>query len=397
MRILAEPTDLPLGPEERLLLEAVRAWGGAAEDLPAAAGGVTDWGRVVTLAAAHRVGTALSQALQRAGCALEPAAAEALQGLAGLEAGAGMVSRALTDDVVRALVQDGLQPILLKGAAVDRLVYPPQLPRTMSDVDLLLDPPQIEAAVDCLSRLGFVRMKAEGDEDDRYHTGMTDRGRIVELHWRFTHLVSFRFDNSRLRARAQPVEIADGIECLAPDFPDLFVHAAHHWVTVNRFSTGLQSLLDLVLLMSRRREHLDADVLIRRAVETRTTGAIFWALLILGEWGGTVVEERALAALRPPGWLVRVGAREVDSSFVHSLSHLGPRGGQPHAWSRLTWHLACTAARNPFAALPAAAFWLLRAPRGAPESAQLQTPLQRVRYLLRPQRWRRLWALVTRH
>ena len=395
MGVLTELGELRIGPEERLLVEAVRACGGAAEGVARAAGSVTDWDRLVELAQAHRIGTALSRALGQACYVLEPPARKALDGLVMLEFGANMVSRALAEETVRALAAGGLRPMLLKGAAVDRLVYPADLPRTMADVDPLLDHSEIETAERCLSQRGFVRVEPSDEEDDRYHTVMVSQGRAVELHWRVTHIPPFRFDNAKLKARAQVLHLADGAECLAPGYPDLFVQAAFHWASINRFYSGLQSLLDLVLLMRQRPEELNTNALVSRAVETRTTGALYWTLLTLQSWGGVDVDEAALSALRPPGWLVREGAREVERSFVHSLSHLGPRVEFTQGVSWLNWHLACTTARNPIAALPAVAYRLLRAPRRGPESLRLRTPLQRAAYLLRPARWRKLWGVVT--
>jgi hypothetical protein len=284
--------------------------------------------------------------------------------------------------------------MLLKGAALDRLVYPPDLPRTMSDVDLLLDRHEIERAVQCLSDRGFSCAEEGGEEGD-YHTAMVSRGRSVELHWRVTHIPPFRFDNARLKARAQVIDLGESAVCLAPDYPDMFVLAAYHWASINRFYSGLQSLLDLVLLMKLRPEQLGADVLIQRARETRTTGALYWTLLTLQPWGGVTVDEAVLKALRPPAALERAGTAEVAHSFVHSLSHLGPRVELPSSASSLKWQLACTTARNPSAAARTAAFWLLRAPRRGPDAPRLRSPIQRAAFLLRPARWRRLWQVLT--
>jgi len=69
----------------------------------------------------------------------------------------------VTIEVVGALREAGLEPVLLKGPVIARWLYDGPGERTYDDVDLLLGPRDFEAGTQVLARLGFVR----GDEPAR--------------------------------------------------------------------------------------------------------------------------------------------------------------------------------------------------------------------------------------
>ncbi len=128
-----------------------------------------DAGSLVSLAAAHRVSGLLHRMLAGAG-RLEDLGAEAvpLAALADVQAMAEMLllpnAMALA---VAPLVDAGLEPVVLKGAALlDR--YPAPGTRPMEDVDLLLPRSFHPQAVEVLRRVGWQVVRRPGA--DRYDT-----------------------------------------------------------------------------------------------------------------------------------------------------------------------------------------------------------------------------------
>lgn len=394
MRMFKTLDNLGLPPEERILLEAIRSAGGFSERVTQAARAVTDWPYVMQLAQAHRIGALLGQVLKQVDYPCDADIQAQLSALAQVEFGMSLVNRVLRRDAVTMLNEDGITPLLLKGSAMDQLVYPSDTPRTMSDVDILLHKDEIEKASECLAVQGFKQKDHTSEGKTQYHLQLVNHGRIIELHWNVIYLQPFYFNINALMKRSQPVNMDNGLVCRAPGYVDLFIQAAFHWVFVNRFYSGLQALLDIVLLWTHHRNEINNAELIKIARQTRTTGAVYWALEVLSSWLGFEVEKNLLDALRLPGWLVRSGVEEVERSFVHSLSHLGKRVELPDNISWMRWHLVCTSAGMLTVAIPTMCYHLLRAPRGDTGVQHLQTPWQRICFVLRRERWVKLWRLL---
>jgi putative nucleotidyltransferase-like protein len=80
----------------------------------------------------------------------------------------------VTAEVVRALRASGVDPILLKGPALEAWTRADERPRTYVDTDLLVAPGALETTRDVLRSLGF---------DQRLSVDETPGGRATSMHW----------------------------------------------------------------------------------------------------------------------------------------------------------------------------------------------------------------------
>jgi hypothetical protein len=112
----------------------------------------------------------------------DPRASEREAGM--LLVGASVAVDAVTADVVTALQDAGITPILLKGPSVTRWLYGPESSRVSVDVDLLVAPATRYAAQDVLTQLGFSPSPANVEEERRHARAWRRRGSpiAVDLH-----------------------------------------------------------------------------------------------------------------------------------------------------------------------------------------------------------------------
>jgi hypothetical protein len=105
--------------------------------------------------------------------------------------------------VVEALGGAGMPVMPLKGAvALLEPIYPSPSIRVMTDLDLLVPPERREAAIACLSRLGYRPRTAELVLPDVEHP-MDRDGIVVDLHWRLSRIPEHG-DAAGIWARARP-------------------------------------------------------------------------------------------------------------------------------------------------------------------------------------------------
>src|SRR5262245_48292148 len=110
--------------------------------------------------------------------------------------------------VLGALAAAGLEPIVLKGAALAYTAYPEPAQRTLSDVDLLLSEDELPLASAALAEAGFWTRDEDRRPDHHLQPRYVGDGRIgVELHDRLLPGHSpYRLPMAALRARARSVQ-----------------------------------------------------------------------------------------------------------------------------------------------------------------------------------------------
>ena len=133
-------------------------------------------------------------------------------------------------------------PILVKGPAVaDRFYHPARL-RPFRDLDLLVPPARLDAAVGALEQtLGYRRAPEPWPgygERQGHHVALTRkvgaRPVWVELHWRLSDdPVARGLDHARLLAGSQPLELIEG-SIPVPSVADQLLVLAVHLVQENR-------------------------------------------------------------------------------------------------------------------------------------------------------------------
>ena len=158
-----------------------------------------------------------------------PGAPPALAQAAALALARAQVQRRATLEVAAVLRERGVRPILLKGYALARRLYP-ECPgmRESSDVDLLVERASLGAAAHALRGCGFALASTRGELHHTFRRGEL----FVELHYRLWRgLGSPGFDEVALFRRSRTA-LLDGqpVRLLAPEdeFLYLVAHAANH-------------------------------------------------------------------------------------------------------------------------------------------------------------------------
>jgi hypothetical protein len=253
-----------------------------------------DWGTIPDTASAHHVAPALCAKL-RALDALDSVPAVARDRLlhayeaARLEA---LIWRRALGIVLPALAAEGILAVPYKGAALAFSVYPEPAVRSMSDIDLWIDAPDMAGACAVMERLGF-EPKVEPDRPPamqaRYDGELPYRGRrigvpLVELQWgvfpgEWLNRTA-RIDRVAVRARTTATTlVGHPVRLLAPE--DHLVQLALHVGVTHVFSQAtLRSLLDLVVLAC---HGVDWDAVVARGREWRVAGVLGHALHLAGD------------------------------------------------------------------------------------------------------------------
>ena len=263
--------------------------------------GSIDWKDVVDRAWQLGIVSPLNDFVRRH---LSTAPEETRQRLAALHlrqaAEAVMVHEQLRE-VVSALRDDGIETIVLKGAALALGVYRNVAARPMRDLDLLLHADQLAAAEAVLTEQGyrpdeFYRPRAWWIEHHHHLIPLVRHGRPVpvELHrdlvppW--SGIVT---DLPGLWARSEVVSIG-GIPARVLSHGDLLLHLCQH---LDRLVGKLGSVRDLAEVI-RQKNEIDWSWLVAAAAESGSASRAYCALKMAREVAGAPVPAAALDSLR---------------------------------------------------------------------------------------------------
>ncbi len=193
-------------------------------------------------------------------------------------------------EAVDALEAAGIEPVLLKGPALARSVYPDPALRQSCDLDLLVRPADVPAAEGVLGGLGYANPGREFSvsEHGYHHQVFTapKNGITLELHW----ALDAEYDMSpadwveEVIARRVPVAAKD-LACHTLSRPDHLLFLAFHNVFVHR-SLRLDWVVDTALLMAQPGGSADWEGVIGRSVAHHVRIPLELAVLSAGFWTG---------------------------------------------------------------------------------------------------------------
>jgi hypothetical protein len=267
---------------------------------------------LAALAYAHQVGPWLVAALSARGGAL-PDIATPLRQVAIAQTGLTLAHECELTRLLRALHDERVEALVLKGPALAGTCYPQPGLRPYRDLDLLVREPDLAVAARLLVGWGY-RLKAEdGDEAPLHHEHGRfqqiyldePRGLRVELHGDHLQIGVQPANMDAIWSRAQTIELG-GVEARALEPHDLLVHLCVH---LHRH--GFSRLIwfkDLDLLL--RREAYDWQLVERRSREQGCLDSVARSLELLEATLGTPLPPpaRRLIARRPiwSRWLQRL-------------------------------------------------------------------------------------------
>ncbi len=154
-----------------------------------------------------------------------PGVLEGLRQRAIREAAAEMARDAELEVVLQAFAEEGIQALLLKGAALSHVLYPRPGLRPRCDTDLLVAEAHRDAAGMLMKNLGFrplheARVDQISAQMSWFRPGRTGVGHTLDVHWRISNndrRFSREFAHERLLQRAVAVDaLGEHARTLAP-------------------------------------------------------------------------------------------------------------------------------------------------------------------------------------
>ncbi len=238
------------------------------------------------------------------------------------------LSEALTA-VLTSLAQEGIQVILLKGAALAIELYGNAAFRPMVDLDLLVRPDELSPARRVLDRLGYCLSPNPAGHPERFDEEFggevelrRDDGQdviVVDLH---SHLIAIEWyrhasrlqDVNALWADARPLAAAGGKAWqLSPE--DTLISLCVHLAIPEAFASPLRRLLDVDWWIRRHVLALDWERLVDRTRYFRVRMPVLVCLQMACGIYETPVPAEAFAHLRAPAWRLSLVGRMANTQL----------------------------------------------------------------------------------
>ena len=262
-----------------------------------------DWGALIALAVQERAEAVVSARLARVAAPVPDAARDTLRALAmRSDLRMAVLSRRL-DQTVAAMAEAKVPVLLLKGAALGRVVYGGTTNRPMLDIDLLVPGAQAREAREVALATDWVpgdmERKVEFYEGHNHLAPLHDgRGRDfnLEIHTGlFTPGHPFAWPLSAVWESSQPLA---GSAARVQPLEDLLLHVTLHffWSHAGYFGPW-RAMRDVRATAEDPR--LDWHAFTRRARETRAASAAHWTLRLARLLAGAAIPAEVERDLRP--------------------------------------------------------------------------------------------------
>ena len=262
-----------------------------------------DWALFLRLTAAERAEAIVSARLSKLAPAMPDDIRSQLAGLA-LRSDLRMtlLSQRLTETLT-AFANAGIPVVLLKGAALGRIVYGSLPRRPMLDLDLLVPRHMRAQAREVALGAGWLPTEYDrlaGFYDGHYHIAplLDSRGRSfhLEIHSAlFPTGHPFAWPMEAFWARSEPLS---GTGARVPSREDLLLHVALHfsWSHLAQFGPW-RTFRDVRAQADEPR--LDWDRFVSLARESRGASAAFWTLRLARRYAGAAIPDEVERALLP--------------------------------------------------------------------------------------------------
>jgi hypothetical protein len=228
--------------------------------------------------------------------------------------------------IIQALHEAGIEPLVLKGAALAETVYPGISMRPMIDADILVREEEIDTVTACVTALGYSSV-----EDKDCVFCKNDRFPVrLDVHYEIWYLADADFKN--LWVDSRPVSIAQsGARTMAPD--ETLIYTAAH-AAIQHGTLGPIALEDISRICSFYRHELDWDKVVKKIKKYSLKVPVYLALSEAGLAKGAPVPGKALDALKPSSVIERFEERIYRSilraptakNIGHLLKMLSQKG-----------------------------------------------------------------------
>lgn len=267
------------------------------------------------------------------GESIPPESAERLAAARRANAAMGLERRRELDTVLRALDENAIQVLVLKGIVLAHDTYPDPSLRPMMDIDLLIPRGRWDQAREALERTGL-----QIPERHRYrplvgHDGIPQEEKplqrpgtriMVELHTALEFgEAAGRVDLTAIWPRTRDVSLSGIVaKTLCPE--DFLIHLCHHLSSHHLFDKGLLPLVDIHLYVTRRAAEWDWAAL---AATTLLHGGAEWVYLTLAlarDLLGSPVPESFFAKVPPPRRLEEVASLAAEQLLLAGRNPISP-------------------------------------------------------------------------
>lgn len=286
----------------------------------------TDWSALVQLAVRENAAIALRDHCLRLGPGSVSATWALRLALLSLDIERRMrEARRRLEQLLVELNGAGIEPIVLKGAALAETVYGSWTERPMSDIDLLLDASELDRARTIAMQLGWKSddsVPSEAGYATHHHLPpLVDEGGSglrLELHRSVLPIGHpFALTSGQIAESSRRIAVGAGWARVMEPHQHL-VYIAIHFVWSHEARSGAwRAFRDLAALL--RSGSIDPDTLVRTARAWRATSCLYWLLELARSLAGVSVDEGMLRRLRPRWSPVLLGglARHFTATLVH--------------------------------------------------------------------------------
>lgn len=234
------------------------------------------------------------------------------------------------DRIVQALQAQKIPVVILKGAHLIAAVYENRALRFMGDLDILVPPEQVPAAVEAMHQMGYAFIITQNPQREAYtdnHVPALVKAAVaVELHHTLTPpACRYHVDLAELWTRTTPVKL---VSAAAAGFcaEDLLLHLCEHMAYQHVFDLGLRGLCDVDLVIRHYQAQLDWAALAERANRWGWSRGVYLTLYLAKHLLGTPIDEERLR-------LLQAGAFSPHLA-QEALTHLFATKGQEGKLSR---------------------------------------------------------------
>jgi hypothetical protein len=210
------------------------------------------------------------------------------------------------DRILEALRARAVNPLVLKGAALRLTTYRDPVERQFGDVDVLVDPGQLDATIDGFRDAGYElgsEREVAAYRKHHFHFELHHpRGFAAEIHWGlFPPTSPFQLDSTAFLNRAQTIRRKGLVDVLTPSPEDMVLHLAGQNLE-NHFSE-LRRLVDLDRVVGGDTP-LDWEYTIRAARSGGLQTVLALSLRLSKQLVGAMVPPEVIRSLHPPRHVV---------------------------------------------------------------------------------------------
>jgi len=246
--------------------------------------------------------------------------------------GANLLKLNAATTIFKALQQENVVAIPLKGISLVETLYKNPAVRPMTDIDLLVKTDDFQRIKDVLESMGY-RLT---DSYRGSHNFADEKNRVLlDLHSKFSRYeILFRIDYAEIYKRLCNINFSGqvSIRVLCPEHQ--LVHIALHLAPGLYSDLNVINLLDLYLMLSNRERSIDWEYLVDFAERFGISSYIYAPLKLCSELFNVSIPRSVLPSL---GYRLSPGKNSyIQNHYLTSILN-GSGNGSKIVFERLVW------------------------------------------------------------